>query len=200
MAVVIPVYFDYASSLCFIAQSLAPRLETELGITFDWRPVEIAARHPGWRKGAPLGAEVRSRIERVAAETGVAVRVPDRWLDSRAALEGALFARARDRLRDYHARVFEAAFVTGEDIADRYVLTRVARDSGLPIGDFMQGLATRAYAGELATSINEAARLGVVGYPTFLLGEFPLTGIHPLETMRLLLERYIERLAPRSLH
>jgi hypothetical protein len=40
----------------------------------------------------------------------------------------------------------------------------------------------------------------VAGYPTFFLGEFPLTGIHPLETMRLLLQRYIERVAPRSLH
>jgi predicted DsbA family dithiol-disulfide isomerase len=200
MAVVIPVYFDYASALCFIAQALAPQLESDLDITFDWRPVQIAAHHPGWRKGEPLGAEARSKIERVAAETGVAVRIPDHWLDSRAALEGAIFARAHERLRDYHARVFEAAFVGGEDIADRYVLTRIARDSGLPVGEFMQSLATRAYGDELAVSTNEATRLGVAGYPTFFLGEFPLTGIHPLETMRLLLQRYIERVAPRSLH
>jgi predicted DsbA family dithiol-disulfide isomerase len=126
--------------------------------------------------------------------------VPDQWLDSRAALEGALFARERDRLRPYQARVFEAAFVAGEDIADRYVLLRIARECDLPIGEFMQSLATRRHAAALAESAREAARWGVVGYPTFLLGELPLAGIQPLETMRLLLARHVERAAIHSLH
>jgi predicted DsbA family dithiol-disulfide isomerase len=197
---VVPVYFDYASTLCFVAHTLALQLEKELDVVFDWRPVEIAARHGGWKKGHCLDADTRANVERVAAETGVAVRVPDHWLDSRAALEGALFARDRDRLRPYQARVFESAFVAGEDIADRYVLTRIARDCGLPIGDFMQSLATRHYGAARAESMREAARLGVVGYPTFLLGELPLAGIQPLETMRLLLARYVERAAERPLH
>jgi hypothetical protein len=30
-----------------------------------------------------------------------------------------------------------------------------------------------------------------LGYPAFILGDFPLIGIQPIETMRLLLRRFI---------
>ena len=200
MPVAIPVYFDYASSLCFIAAQIGRQLETELGCVLDWRPVSIAARHPEWAPGSPVDASARARIERVAAETGVALRIPQHWPDSRAALEGALFARDHHGFREYHDRVFAAAFIDGKDIADRQVLTEIARDCGLPMGDFMLSIATRARAGELAATAAEAARHGVAGYPAFLLGDFPLVGIQPLETMRLLFQRHLARWSERTLH
>jgi predicted DsbA family dithiol-disulfide isomerase len=200
MPIVVPVYFDYASSLCAIAASIGAQLEADLDVTFDWRPVEIAAQYPHWKKGDRVGDETRAKIARVSAETGVPIAVPERWLDSRAALEGAFFARAHGRFCAYHERVFIAAFASRDDIADRRVLTRIAQESGLPVGEFMMALATRAHAPELSASVEEARRLGVVGYPTFLLGELPLTGIQPIETMRLLFQRHIERSRDRLLH
>jgi len=46
----------------------------------------------------------------------------------------------------------------------------------------------------------EAATFGVVGYPTFMLGAFPLIGIQPDETMRLLLQRYIDQTRKQVAH
>jgi predicted DsbA family dithiol-disulfide isomerase len=199
MSTVIPVYFDYASSLCYIAAVLGRQLEADLDIVLDWRPVEIAARNAPWKPGDPIDTEARARIERVSQETGVAVLIPARWMDSRPALEGALLAKDRGCFAEYHRRVFAAAFVQGEDIGDRYVLTRIADGVGLPIGDFMMAIATRARARQLAGHAAAAVAHGVTGYPTFLLGEFPLTGIQPLDTMRQLICRYLDRVGGRVL-
>jgi hypothetical protein len=39
----------------------------------------------------------------------------------------------------------------------------------------------------------EADRLSALGYPAFILGDFPLIGIQPIATMRLLLRRFIDQ-------
>jgi 2-hydroxychromene-2-carboxylate isomerase len=191
--VVIPVYFDYASSLCYIGWHIAARLAAELEANTRWRPVHIAAQHPEWKQGERIGGAMRAKIERVSDETGIELRIPDRWLDSRAALEGALLAEDCGCAAAYHHEIFAAAYERGDDIGDRAVLVRAATVAGLPMGRFMEFVATRRGAPRLAEVRDEARQLGVVGYPTFLLGEFPLTGIQPYETMKLLVRRHIER-------
>lgn len=124
MAVRIPVYFDYASSLCFIAASLCARLEGDLGI----------------------------------------------------------------------------AFAEGADISNRSLLIRIAAAAALPVPEFVRALDAAEGTARLAAQLEEAQRFGVTGYPTFLLGQFPLTGIQPYETMKLLLGRYIEQNGERILH
>jgi len=193
LSTIIPVYFDYASSLCYIAWRIAARLEAELGVAMSWRPVHIAAQHPECRPGDLIGGDTRAKIERVASDTGMALRIPERWCDSRAALEGAVLAEECACAAAYHGEVFAALYERGDDIGDRTVVVRAAVAAGLPMGRFMEFVATRRAAPQLALIRDEAQRQGVAGYPTFLLGEFPLTGIQPLETMRLLLARHIER-------
>lgn len=193
MSVVIPVYFDYASSLCYIAWRIAVRLEAELDVVMRWRPVSIAAQYPAWKQGALIGGDARGKIERVSRETGVALRIPERWMDSRAALEGAVFAEEHRRLPEYHRAVFGAAYEGGEDIGASAVLARAADAAGLPADCFGEWVATRRAAPQLAAILAEVGQLGVVGYPTFFLGEFPLTGIQPYATMKLLLLRHLER-------
>ena len=48
---------------------------------------------------------------------------------------------------------------------------------------------------DTAANKAEADRFSALGYPSFILGDFPLTGIQPIETMRMLLARFIERRA-----
>jgi predicted DsbA family dithiol-disulfide isomerase len=196
--VVIPVYFDYASSLCYIGWHIAARLAVELDVEMRWRPVHIAAQYPEWKQGELVGGDTRAKIQRVSDETGIELQVPDRWLDSRAALEGTLLAEECGCAIAYHREVFTAAYERGDDIGDRSVLVRAATVAGLPMGRFMEFVATRRGAQRLAEIREEARQLGVVGYPTFLLGEFPLTGIQPYETMKLLVMRHVERTRDRS--
>lgn len=189
----IPIYFDYASSLSYIAKRVTAQLDGRLDVEWLWKGVHIARRHAGWKNGEMIGDDARGKIVRVSRETGVPLRIPATWLDSRAALEGAEFARDRGHFAAYHDAVFAAAFEDGRDIGDRQVLRELAERAGLPAAEFDAALDSGALADRVVQTEREATRFGVVGYPTFLLGEFPLIGIQPAETMRLLIQRHIDK-------
>lgn len=189
----IPIYFDYASSLSYIAKRVMEQLDGRLDVEWLWKGVHIARRHAGWKNGEMIGDDAKGRIVRVSRETGVPLRIPATWLDSRAALEGAEFARDHGRFAAYHDVVFAAAFENGRDIGDRRALHELVERVGLPAAAFDVALDSGALADRVAQTEEEAARFGVVGYPTFLLGEFPLIGIQPANTMRLLIQRYVDK-------
>ncbi|HZO81282.1 MAG TPA: DsbA family protein [Candidatus Binataceae bacterium] len=192
---VIPIYFDYASTLCYVAWRIVVELERELGFAALWKGVPIALRNYRARPGQPLGALERARIQNVAAETAVAVEPPARWLDSQPALQGAEFAREAGAFRAYHDAVFRAAFEERADIGALDVLCAIAARAGLDPVRFRDALERGAMAERIAENKREADRFSALGYPTFVLGDFPLIGIQPIETMRMVLGRFLARRA-----
>ena len=193
--IVIPIYFDYASTLCYIAWRIVGQLERELGFTALWKGVPIALRNYRSRPGLPLGRLELDRIRNVAAETKVAVEPPARWLDSDKALQGSELARDAEAFAAYHDAVFHAAFEQRADIGDLNVLSAIAARAGLESAYFRDEVERGRMAARIAANKIEADRFSALGYPSFILGDFPLTGIQPIETMRMLLARFIERRA-----
>ncbi len=191
--VIIPIYYDFASSLCYVAKKVMEQLDGQLDIELMWKGVQIARHHDGWKNGEMLGAEARGKIVRVARETGVTLRVPDRWINSAAALEGAEFARAQGKFAAYHHSLFSAIYEAGRDIGDRATLLKLVEDLELPVAEFEYALQVGTFAQRVKETEAEASTFGVVGYPTFMLGEFPLIGIQPAETMRMMIQRYIDK-------
>ncbi len=191
--VIVPIYYDYASSLCYVAKRVMAQLDGQLEIALLWKGVQISRRHPGWKNGEMIGDEARGKIFRVARETGVTLRVPERWLDSASALEGAEFAREQGKFAEYHDAVFAAVFEEGKDIGDLQTLLVLVEGIGLPVAGFEQVLKTGAFTQQVKENEAEATTFGIVGYPTFMLGAFPLIGIQPAETMRLLIQRYVDK-------
>jgi predicted DsbA family dithiol-disulfide isomerase len=193
--IVIPVYFDYASTLCYVAWRIVGQLERELGFTALWKGVPIALRNYRTRPGLPLGTLEVGRIRNVAAETGIAVEPPPRWLDSDKALQGSELAREAGAFAPYHDAVFRAAFEQRADIGNIGVLSAIAARTGLEPTHFRDELERGRMATRIAANKAEADRFSALGYPSFILGDFPLTGIQPIESMRMLLARFIERRA-----
>lgn len=191
--IVIPVYFDYASTLCYVAWRIVGQLERELGFTALWKGVPIALRNYRTRPGLPLGPLEVGRIRNVAAETGIAVEPPPRWLDSDKALQGSELAREAGAFAPYHDAVFRAAFEQRADIGDLGVLSAIAARAGLQAARFRDEVERGRMAARIAANKAEADRFSALGYPSFILGDFPLTGIQPIESMRMLLARFIER-------
>ena len=194
MAVIVPVYFDYASSLCYIAWRIAAKLTVEVDVEMRWHPVHIAAQHPGWSGRA--ASLVETRVPKSSAwrrRRQSRYVYPKHWLDSRAALEGVLFAEEHGCATAYHREVFAAAYEREEDIGDRAVLVRAAANAGLPIGRFMESVATRRGASSLALIREEAQQLGVVGVSDLPAWRVSSRGIQPYETMKLLVARHVER-------
>ena len=191
--VTVPIYYDYASSLCYVAKKVMEQLKDKLTIDLLWKGVQISRRHQGWKNGEMIGDEAKGKIFRVARETGVALRVPERWLDSSYALEGAEFARTQEKFPDYHDRIFAAIFEEGQDVGDLPTLLALAESVGLAADQLEYEIKTGILTSKIKENEAEAAIFGVVGYPTFLLGEFPLIGVQPAETMRLLIQRYVDQ-------
>jgi predicted DsbA family dithiol-disulfide isomerase len=192
---VIPIYFDYASTLCYIAWRIVSELERELDFSALWKGVPIRLRDRHSRPGNPLGAIEREKILTVIAETGISVAPPEHWIDSDAALRGAELAREAGVFAAYHAGVFRAAFEHRRDIAQLEVLSEIATAAGMERERFVAGINSPLMAARITANRDEADRFSALGYPTFILGDFPLTGIQPLATMRMLLRRFLEQRA-----
>jgi predicted DsbA family dithiol-disulfide isomerase len=198
--VIIPVYYDYASSLCYVAKKVMEQLRGKLEIELLWKGVQIARRHQGWKNGEMIGDEAKGKIFRVARETGVTLRVPDHWLDSTSALEGAEFAKEHGKFTEYHDAIFRAVFEGGKDIGDLPTLLSIAESVGLPHDELETALNEERFTSRVKETEEEARSFQVVGYPTFMLGAFPLIGIQPAETMRLLIQRYIDKAREQVTH
>ena len=115
----VPVHYDFASSLCYVAhrvmQRLAPELEA-LGIELVWSPVDVAHRI-GPIRGAGIAPAVRANAARVAAELGVDLRMPAHWIDSRPALCGALLSERAERGAGFREAAWRAVYEHGRELA-----------------------------------------------------------------------------------
>jgi predicted DsbA family dithiol-disulfide isomerase len=191
--VIIPIYFDYASTLCYVAWRIVSQLEAELDFVPLWKGVPIRLRNGRAKPGEPLGSIERMKIMTALAETGVSVRPLDRWIDSTAALEGAELAYESGVLPAYHERVFRGIFEDREDFTGGERLARIAGECGLDPLRFHADLESHRMAPRIAANKAEADRLSALGYPAFILGDFPLIGIQPIYSMRLLLRRFIDQ-------
>jgi predicted DsbA family dithiol-disulfide isomerase len=191
--VIIPIYFDYASTLCYVAWRIVRELETELEFLPLWKGVPIRLRDGRARPGNALSAIERMKVMTALAETGIAVQPLDHWIDSGPALEGAELAREADAMTLYHERVFRALFEDRADVSQLDLLMLIAHECGLDSRRFGADLESRRMAPRIVANKNEADHLSALGYPAFILGDFPLIGIQPIATMRLILRRFIDQ-------
>ena len=191
--ITIPIYFDYGSTLCYVAWRIVKELETELDFVPLWKGVPIYQRNRQAQPGRPLDTIARMKIMTALAETGITVQPLECWIDSSAALEGAELARDAGVLPDYHERVFQEAFEFRRDITNPARLARIAAECGLDPRSFQAQLESHSMASRITDNQAEADRLSAVGYPTFILGDFPLIGIQPIASMRLLFRRFIDQ-------
>src|ERR1700688_2098120 len=163
----IPIYFDYASTLCYIAWRIVTPLEDELGFEALWKGIPRATRDFRAKPGRVLVERERQKVLIVAAETGVRVAPPSSWIDSIPALQGSEVARDAGVFRAYHDAVFQAAFDDGADIADAEELEAIAERSGLDRLKFRAALDSKAMSARLDEHKREADEFSALGYPTF---------------------------------
>jgi predicted DsbA family dithiol-disulfide isomerase len=191
--VIVPIYFDYASSLCYVAWRIVRELQLELEFEPLWKGVPIGWRSISSRPGKPLGSVELAKIAAVVTETGVQVTPPAHWIDSERALLGSELAREAGVFDLFHDAVFHATFVLGLDISSPSQLAQFAAQAGMDAEAFREALENRVTERRLWENKDEADRFSAIGYPTFMLGEFPLIGIQSKETMRVLLARFIDQ-------
>lgn len=191
MSLAVPVRYDLASTLCYVAHCTLPGLSAaidDLDLAFVWQPLDLA-RLLGWRRGAPMTGRRRANALAVAEEFGVRVRMPTHWLDSRRAMAFALVQEDPARAAAWRERVFSAVFEEGRAIDGDEDLAPLARELGLDYDADRLAPGLRA----LEQLTDEAREAEITGVPTFQLGAWPLGGIQSDETMRAILARWAAR-------
>jgi len=185
------VYYDFASSLCYVAHRVMERMARELdelAVSLVWTPIDLTGI-TGWLRGAPIEGARRANALRVARELGVEVRMPGHWLDSRAAGAAALALAHTPREAAWRERVFAAVHEQGRPIDSPADLAPLARDLGLDLDALVDARALVA----LAAETGRARDAEVTGVPTFMLGPWPVAGIQEDAVMRSLLGRWARR-------
>ncbi|HVP29724.1 MAG TPA: DsbA family protein [Myxococcota bacterium] len=190
-ALVVPVLYDFASTIAYVAHRVLGALEPELaaaGVALSWRPIDLA-QLLRIERDATIAAERRENALRVARELGVAVRAPTRWLDSRRAHAAILLLQGSAREPSFRERVWSAVFEEAADPGEPGAVERWAAELGIALDPARLARAEE----DLALRTHVAEEQGVSGVPTLLLDAWPLGGIQTPETMRLLLERWSRR-------
>lgn len=185
---VVPVFYDFASTIAFVAHRVMQRMRPELvalGVELDWRPVDLV-RITGWARGAVVDGPRRENALRVARDLGVDVRMPAFWIDSRDAHAIALRLAGEPREPAWRERVWTAVFEEGRDVGRREDLERLAADLAIDVDRALDD-AARA---RLEADTEAACGAGVNGVPTFVLDGFPFGGIQEADAMRSLIGRW----------
>jgi predicted DsbA family dithiol-disulfide isomerase len=129
-----------------------------------------------WRALAELGATTGLRFERV-----------DFRPRTRKAHEASLFARTRDRERQFRERIYEAYWSEGRDIGRIDVLAGIAETAGLDPEELKIALDIDRFAGDVRHDQEVGHRLRIPGTPTIFLGTGRsarvLVGAHGIDTL-----------------
>ena len=186
----IRVYYDFASTLCYVAHRVLSEVEpqiADLGVELEWRPIDLTTAAP-WDRGDSFNEQVRTAVRNTGAALGVDVEMPDPWLDSRPASHVALSAPSASTEARWRREVFDSIFErkTPELTPELVELAKelVGLDS-LP--DEEQGFQ------RVEESTREAIALGVTGVPTLLLDNWLFGGIYDGESMVSILRQLSEQ-------
>lgn len=185
------VYYDFASTLSYVAHRVMQRLADDLElleIALLWRPIDLT-RITGWRRGQAIGGPRRDNVLQMAAALGVPVRMPARWIDSRPASAVALALSGSAAEAVWRERIWRAVFQEGCDLADPGDVPRLAAEVGIDPGDCTSPTALVPVDAETRA----AYEAQVNGVPTFMLGRWPLGGIQEVDTMRAMFARWAHR-------
>jgi predicted DsbA family dithiol-disulfide isomerase len=186
----IRVYYDFASTLCYLAHRVLSGVESEiaaLAVELEWQPIDMTMAAP-WNRGDSFRPEIRAAVHNTALVLGLPVEMPDPWLDSRPASDIALRAPSAAAEARWRREVFDSIFERKrpELTPELVELAKELVDLDA-VPDEKQGFP------RVEQSTREAIALGVTGVPTLLLDHWMLGGIYDGESMVSILRQLSEQ-------
>jgi predicted DsbA family dithiol-disulfide isomerase len=189
------VYYDFASTLCYVAHRVLSGVAAEIAecdVELEWRPIDLTMAAP-WDRGDSFTPEVRETVHNTGLALGIDVQMPDPWLDSRPASQIALSMPSLLAESRWREQVFTTFFEQGTPFLTTELvhLCRELTGEEPPPESASDDLS--AYPA-LEESTREAFALGITGVPTILLDNWAFGGVYDGDTMvsalRQLAERY----------
>ena len=167
----VKLFFNFRSPYCYLASKTLWPIVDEFNTNLIWRPVgswDLRSSPDRAKNKMPLA---RQDIARFAKRLGIPLTPPPPTTDPTLAGIGSLLAEEKGLLRPYLIEVMRKEWAEGQDIGDPQVLLTVGEQIGLNRDELSAALDSTTYAAQLERNAEEAATLGVIGVPTFVIGE-----------------------------
>ena len=190
------LYYDYICPFCFLATERVLGLAREFDLEAEWVGVEIHPEYPAEgkrRKKTERTLRTSKSLENVAAEAGVEIRLPGFVTNSRLCLEGAEFAKEKNRFMEFHKACYAAYFGEGKNIGLLETVLEAGERAGLCPEELSESLRKGSFSEKIEKNMESARENEVFGVPTLYLGELRIHGIQPVESYRQLIARELMR-------
>ena len=167
----VKLYFNFRSPYCYIASKTLFQVFDEFHTNLVWRPLG------GWTgRSSPDRAKVkvpltRQDVARITKKMGIPMNPPPMTTEPTKAGAGSLLAEQKGVLRPYLVEMMRAEWAYGLDIGDTDVILSVGDKVGLDRAELTQAIDSPANLAQLEKNWEEAQTLGVIGVPTFVIGE-----------------------------
>jgi predicted DsbA family dithiol-disulfide isomerase len=171
-------------------------LEREFEVAIEWVPFELHPEipHEGIPRDRVFPSQYRDQVEsgvnRLAREVGKQLKLHDRLINSRPALQAAEFARGQDRFNQMHQGLFSAYWDEGRDVSDLAVLKEVAERAGVDPAAMEKSIAANEYGDYLDARRAEAEELMISGIPAHVVADrYLVMGAQPYDVFQRLMGR-----------
>ena len=170
-AVDVTLYFNFRSPYCYIASKTLFQIFDDYHANLVWRPLG------GWSgRSSPDRAKVkvpltRQDVRRITAKMGIPMNPPPITTEPTKAAAASLLAEERDLLRPWIVEVMRAEWAGGLDIGKEQVLLDVGAKVGLDATELQAAFTDESKLAQLDRNWEEAQELGLIGVPSFQIGE-----------------------------
>jgi predicted DsbA family dithiol-disulfide isomerase len=127
-------------------------------------------------------ARAEEGVNRLAAQVGLQLRLHDRVINSRPALQAAEFAREQGRFAPMHRELFKAYWDEGRDVSDVGVLREVAARAGVDVAGMESAIREDRFGDYLDARRAEAEDLMINGIPAHVIADrYLVMGAQPYD-------------------
>ena len=179
-------WFDFGSTYSYLS---AFRIGAAKGVSVSWRPFLLGPifEAQGWDDSPFNIYQAKGRymwrdMERLCARDGLPFTKPSRFpRNGLLAARVACFADAEPWLPDFVRSVFRANFGEDREIGDAEEIQKILSALGLPGADIIEQAQSPENKQRLRDQTGRAAKLGIFGAPTFVVGDELFWGNDRLE-------------------
>lgn len=167
----VTLYFNFRSPYCYLASKTLWPIVDDYDVNLIWKPVggwNLRSSPDRAKKKVPIA---RQDVARFARRLQIPLNPPPMETETTKAALLSLLAEKKGRLREYIISVMDKEWAEGQNIGEQEILFIAGERAGLNRDDMLAALENPDHMETLEANMHEADESGVIGVPTFLIGD-----------------------------
>lgn len=165
------VFFNFRSPYCYLVSKTMWEIFDGFHANLIWHPVggwDLRSPPDRVKKKLPIA---RQDMARFAKRLGIPVNPPPMDCEPTPAGAASLYAEQQGKLREYIVETMREEWEFGQNIKDEAALRNIAERCGLDADAVVAASQDAANLAQLEANAKIADDMGVIGVPSFVIGE-----------------------------